>query len=574
MSSKLQRGSARGGSRGRGNRSRGRDGRPQQYHRDHSTNYRDRTNGYGSHPDRSNGYASRPDGYRSERGRSTHRNELAAVRHPPGTYADRTCYGRQQPAVVSQEPDLQHVLKEISNALISLVGRVDSLEKIKGSDSKTASVNRPIKTAVPAGPILHKSHNNDFVSVSKAIYKIIQIGHHASNWERLPRSIEERLTRLVGDINPPMADSDFRSDINVLAQTFGEELRRLVSDHLNKKALDTEMVAGSLDPTDVNRAKDVASKYLTSRLGRRLAEPRRTELMNSAASMIGAHRRPPPITSTLSMTDAVWTTVKSRTPPRTTSPNPPESSRKRKNASTGSTPVENRFNALTHEHVQMMDGDVEPDEQPEQSTSPKIQRSPKKPRPAHRDETTTSHGVHVFTGKKDEWRVTADSPDICVIVVGDSNLRKATLIPDYWQINCLPGADLCHLADGLADLAGDSKQFTVVLQAGMNHRANHDSDDEQDIKSILFAARRNPAISEIFFNGVSIPSTLPAAEADRLNRLNIFMEAELGSAYFIPPLKQSDVHVDANDRWQIHYTQETVNLISQAMIHRITGKVF
>jgi hypothetical protein len=473
---------------------------------------------------------------------------------------------------MKQEPDLQHVLKEISNALISLVGRVDSLEKIKGSDSKIAAVSRPIKTAIPAGPILHKSQNNDFVSVSKAIYKIVQIGHQASNWERLPSSIEKRLTRLVGDINPPMADSDFRSDINVLAQTFGEEVRRLVSDHLDKKRVDIEMAAGSLDPTDVNRAKDVASKYLSSRLGRRLAEPRRTELMNSAVLMIGAHRFPPPITSTKA--DATWTTVKTRTPPKTTSPKPTGSSRKRKNASTNSTPVGSRFNALTHEQVQTMDSDVEPDEQPKQLTSPKIQRSPKKPRPAHRDETTTSHGVHVFTGNKDEWRLTADSPDTCVIVVGDSNLRKVSLIPDYWQINCLPGADLCHLTDGLANLAGDNKQFTVVLQAGMNHRENHDTDDEQDIKSVLFAARRNPAIGEIFFNGVSIPSTLPAAEADRLNRLNIFMEAELGSAYFIKPLKQSDVHVNANDRWQIHYTQETVNLISQAMILQVNGKVF
>jgi hypothetical protein len=584
MNSRLQRGSAhskdRGGSRGRGYGSRGRN-QPSRGHRsngyDRPNNYGDRSNAYKSNGDRSSNYAGRSNGYGPERGRSDRRNEHAAVRYQPSTNVDHTRYDRQQPTMMPQQPDLQNVLKEISNALVSLVGRVDSLEKNKGSDNKPAAATRP-KTAIPAEPLLQKSNNDDFVSVSKALYKIVQIGHHTANWERLPSSIEERLTRLVGDINPPMSDTDFRRDITVLAQQFGEEIRRLVADHLHKKRVETEGMAGSLDPTDLNRAKDVASKYLTSRLGRRLTEARRTELMNSAASTIGVYRRPPPpvVRSPPVALQPLKarSTVKQRTsPPRNTGPHVNGTSRKRLNVSTNSTPIENRFTVLQHEVTS--DIDVEPDDSLTQLLSPRTtQPTPKKQRPPRRNETTTQHGVHVFTGNKDEWRITADSQDTCVIVVGDSNLRNVSLIPQYWQVNCLPGADLCHLSDGLAELVGDPKQYTIVLQAGMNHRDKHDADDEQDIKSVLFAARRNPAIAEIYFNGVSIPSTLSTADTNRLNKLNRFMETEMGSEYFIDPLQQTDVTVDPNDRWRIHYDQATVDRISVAMIQQINGTNF
>jgi hypothetical protein len=477
----------------------------------------------------------------------------------------------QQPKVHTNEPNMFQLLEQMNNTLNVLVGRVNSLENNKTQVTKTAVAVRPTLPAGLKEPVLHKSNNDDFISVSKAIYKMVQIGHHESNWERLPKSIGDRLDKLIEDINPPMWNDEFRKDLCTLTQQYGEEIRRLVSDHLAKKRVETEMMAGSLNPTDVDRAKEVASKYLTARLGKRLTVQRRTELMNAAASVIGIHRVPPPGSEPRQhQPKEVWTKVIGRTPPKGTRE---VGANKRKAESIHSTPTENRYSPLASEEMNLAESDVEPDSDIQLCSPPKAQRTPKKIR-RHDTDVVTDHKIHIHAGLKSEWEVIPDTPDTCVLVVGDSNLRKVKLIPPYWQINSLPGGDLCDLTDGLSKLSGETKQYTIVLQAGMNHRSNHDADDQADIKSMLFTARRNQSINEIFFNGVSIPLSMPEADAQRLHELNRFMEAEVGSEFYITPLNSADVHVEPHDRWKIHFDQATVDLISRKMIRRITGSDF
>jgi hypothetical protein len=123
-------------------------------------------------------------------------------------------------------------------------------------------------------------------------------------------------------------------------------------------------------------------------------------------------------------------------------------------------------------------------------------------------------------------------------------------------------------------LTGKEKQFAVIIQAGMNHRASFDKADEDEVRSMLFNAKRNPAISEVFVNGVSIPDDMCSADADRLNSLNRFMEVELGSDHYIAPLNQVDVHVVNSGIHRIHYDQETVDCISRKIIRQVTGSDF
>lgn len=493
---------------------------------------------------------------------------------------DQSRSSRPAPAAKTNDTDLHNILKEISIALTSLAGRVDNIEKRRGSDIHSAVVNKPLKPAVPAGPLLTKntSNNNDFASVSKALYKIVQIGHHASNWERLPKSIQERLTRLTADIKPPMSDIGFSTELDAVTQQYGEEIRRLVSDHLTRKRTEVEMSVGAFDDADLNQAKDVAAKYLTARLGKRLPFQRRTELLDSAASKVGVHRRPPPTAVQPQHAPAPgWTTVGHRTPPRAITPEVTVvSTRKRTFESLNSTPLSNRFDVLVDETVAV---DDEPHNSPSQvGPSAQPPRQLKKQRPSVYtnaiSDVITEHGVHVYAGQKRDWSITPQAEDTCVIVVGDSNLRKTRIIPQYWQVNSLPGANLCNIANGLSKLTGRPKQFTVIIQAGINHRATHDIHDEQHIITSLSEARRNSSIGEIYFNGVSVPLGMETADADRLHRLNRFMEAQVGSEYFIPPLDQADVVVAANDRFGIHYDQNTVDLISSAMVRHVIGTDF
>jgi hypothetical protein len=550
-----------------GNESRGRGyAYRKQYDRDHSSGNRYRG-------DRSTEYFRRPSGYGSFRGRYNDRNAQATENHQPGSYADRVRPDNQRPEVNKKEPDLQHLLQQISNTLVVLSGRVESLEKKKGPDSNTAPAARATEPAKPAGPFLHKSNNKDFVSVSKSLYRMVQIGHHTSNWKRLPKSIDERLTKLVDDINPPMCDSDFKKELNIITQQYGEEVRRLVSDHLDRKLVEAEQEAKLLDPTDVGRAKEVASKYLTARLGKRLADQRRVELLNSAASVIGAQRGPQPAAAATGTANAGWTEVKNRTPTRAADTHAHDS-RKRKADSANSTPIENRFEVLKNEEmvVAIDDDDVEPDSPRVRQARPR--HTPKKQRQCVDNDIITEQKVRVFSGDKEDWEVIPESPEISVIVVGDSNLRKVRLIPQYWQVNALPGAQLGDFTGGLTKLAGQNKQFCIVLQAGMNSRSKFDTDTEADITSMLFAARRNPSIGEVFFSGVSIPPGMPEADAQRIEALNQFMKSELGEGYYIEPLDREEVAVEINDRWKIHYNQETIDKISRKIIHRITGSDF
>jgi hypothetical protein len=198
--------------------------------------------------------------------------------------------------------------------------------------------------------------------------------------------------------------------------------------------------------------------------------------------------------------------------------------------------------------------------------------APKKQRPIQ--DHINENGVHVFTGNKEDWTITAEKAETSVILVGDSNLKKIRLVPDSWQINALPGAHLSHVRNVISKLTGRNKQFTIIIQAGINHRYSHDTAAEDDIRSMLFDVRRNPAVDDVFFNGVSIPAGMCAAEADRLNNLNRFMETELGSDHYIAPLNQIDVRTEPTDRYGIHYDQDTIDHIALDLTRTFTGSDF
>jgi hypothetical protein len=551
-----------------GNASRGRSNQPRGFMNDRSygnsghvqqQSYPVHSSGYGE----GNAYArSNEETYGREFPRIPQRTgldgvpERSAIRQQPSSRADGVRWGHQD----STESRTERMLKQISDTLTQLSARVGSLEKVKGPDTKIAAAIQPTRPAV-AGPSLQRSCNDDFVGISKVLYKMVQLGHHESNWMTLPNSIGERLKRLTDDINPPMSDSTFKNELDIITQQYGEEIRRLVSDHIVTKKAETAIQAGTLNPIDVGRAKDVANKYLITRLGKRLTEQRRAELMNSATALIGKLHRP-------KIQLKVPAPLKSRGTPK-------NGGTKRTAQQALSAECENRFSVLEHETINVdtleenVDDDVEPD------TSP-LCRPPVNKRILFElnNVKNTESKVHLHQGNKRAWRVLPESPDTCVLVVGDSNLRHVRNIPPYWQVEALPGADLCDLMDGLTALAGNEKQFTVVLQAGINHRDKHDAEDETDIKKMLSAVRGNAAIDEIFFNGVSIPQEIPESDAQRLVALNNFMKLQVGNAYYIEPIDRLEVQVSPTDRYKIHYDQDTVDRISQNMHRHLSVPVF
>jgi len=101
---------------------------------------------------------------------------------------------------------------------------------------------------VEAGPRhTTKSDNDDFAGCVKDVYRIVQLKHHESNWQELPKSLARRLERFAGDINPPMVDQELRSKMEQLTNTYAESICDTVQKHIGRKLLETGTAAAARD---------------------------------------------------------------------------------------------------------------------------------------------------------------------------------------------------------------------------------------------------------------------------------------------------------------------------------------
>jgi hypothetical protein len=416
------------------------------------------------------------------------------------------------------------------------------------------------------------SVNGDFAAISKVMYKWVQIRHHQANWNQLPKSLEHRIGKLVADIKPPSADDDFRSSLTSLASEFGDKIRNLVYRHLQSRLIDTEFQAGSLDPTDLDRAKQVAAKYINIRLGKRLEASKRDSLLSSAANLVGINRRPPSPADTYGADD--WQVV--------TSPRGRKSATTRKRpapttheAEPNSTPTDNRFVALINveaddpEKTVMGASHMSPPP-PSQRNSPQLP-TPKKHCPSH-DVMKTTSGVTLFTGAKDKWTIEVPD-DTQFVMVGDSNLRAITQVPPRWQVHSLPGAHINHVARVLGSLRTTAnRRVDVIIQAGINNRNESLDNNKFEIDFLLHEARGNDNINRIFYSGVSYSNALP--EAICVRDLNKQIVTAVGHDGYILPLDPKEVKINPTDHYGIHYTPETADRIMASAYRHIMGKVF
>jgi len=503
-----------------------------------------------------------------------------------------------------RDDDMRQVLRTVTESLSVLSERIQKLER--GPDRHP---DRPTRgRTVEAGPRhTTKSDNNDFAACVKDIYRIVQLKHHESNWEELPKSLAQRLERFAGDINPPMVDQELRSKLEQLTNSYAESICDTVRKHIDRKLLETETAASVRDNTDVDRAKEIATKQLSRRLGRRMPEQRRTQLVNDAARIVGAGRSAPCITDEDG--DGFQRVVNRRKP---TSPAPETPSKKRKHTITPE-PVStlNRFSTLeveadddTEQVCDVVVNDEDDDDDASNNSqvvrsylaaaktqSPKTQAresetqvrhdiitvaevhvpasAPARPRCVSLERARTLRpsskvmrtpgGVSLFTGEKDEWKI-VPADETQVLVMGDSNLKKFTQIPRGWEVHCLPGAKLQHVNKALEDLLPrrSDKLSIVYVQAGINHRDQPTAAYRQQIEKLT---RTNSQTStHIAFVGVPTPTTLSRQQRDNIEALNEMMSSALIDQY-VEPIRSQQVEIIKDDFYQIHHTAYTAKTV-------------
>lgn len=432
------------------------------------------------------------------------------------------------------------------------------------------------------------SSNTEFADVTKNIYKWVQLQHHLNNWKNLPKSLAGRLDRLIDDIKPPNCNDMLQNFLKLLAKKFGHDIRNAVDSHLRQQLNETESTAARLNPLDLMRAKEIADRYLRNRLGR-LSADQRHAFINSAAELIGIRRDRSASSDVFpAAADVISTTHPvrhSNSPNRTTTPQPTNNptmewnvvagrspGRKRRASATPEYPsTGNRF-GLLHNESDHNGGDDDEDDDVRILTLPPTHttKQTKKNKTSNNTMSTLS-GIDVFTGPKHDWKIDINHDTTC-LVIGDSNLRNISKLPPRWQIASLAGCRLEHVTRALSRSSIADHHINLVIQAGINHRDETASDFHLDIDHLLHEARGLEYINRIFYAGISTSNDI--RRTTNIDQINDIIASTVGHDGYILPLDSAHVNITPVDRYGIHHTADTADMIINRIYHHVEGKNF
>jgi len=148
-----------------------------------------------------------------------------------------------------------------------------------------------------------------------------------------------------------------------------------------------------------------------------------------------------------------------------------------------------------------------------------------------------------------------------VLVIGDSNLRKIDEekdklnIPENWEINCIPGANLYKINQLLLELPKKTPILSdIIIAAGM---CDNNNSSPQLLATIKTANSLN---KRVHFQGIAInENTLNDFQVKNLKHINKLAQQKLKSNYIEPPLNFT------TSRDGIHYKTDTVCEIFNSM---------
>ena len=107
--------------------------------------------------------------------------------------------------------------------------------------------------------------------------------------EEFAKNDQRPIEKFARDIRPPMLDDDFASTIKAVTMEYGEKICAIVRSLIHKKRVEAEVGASKLNPADKERAREIASKQLNARLGKRLPKEKRDALLSEACGLVGIY---------------------------------------------------------------------------------------------------------------------------------------------------------------------------------------------------------------------------------------------------------------------------------------------
>lgn len=171
--------------------------------------------------------------------------------------------------------------------------------------------------------------------------------------------------------------------------------------------------------------------------------------------------------------------------------------------------------------------------------------------------------------RKDKWTLEAISDSTKVLVIGDSNLKQVTKVPDNWEIHCFPGAKFSHVSRLFDRFYCPNSVEHIVLQVGINHRDDASDRPKMELCEVESKLQGLNEVS-VAYVGVSTAASLDPRQVKIITKLNQLMSK--GSFAYIPPLQQDLVDISPTDPYGIHHTAETTARVIDSMVKHIEGK--
>ena len=446
-------------------------------------------------------------------------------------------------------------------------------------------------------------------STAKLCFQYVQTNHHINNWTKtIPTTIKANIDNVLKNINPPMADDDYRLQLARAGIKFADEIRSITTEFIKRKLnYVTEQLKKPKDNLNLDSAISIATTY-SNRMGR-LKRSDRDKYLQGAKNIINANRSSPAVANnnnnherqangSLQSPQKNGSLQSHQTNDRSHGhtngsfqghPNNNSTTQSTANTTVSATNIEpqppstpwnivvsrkakrrHRSDDVQHSPSPMMD--VEPT--PALSLSPVNKHtSPLAPcnkKPKDTNFFITRAGVKVFNGDKNNFSINDLDVDK-VIVIGDSNLRNAPAVPEGMEILSLPGGRLNHATKALQGYYSTRKErhLRIAVQFGINHRNDSNYELEYDITEWQNAVAACPAVKEIYPVGITIHSALNDEQSSRIAALNAAMEDYFGNDNYIKPLRHNQFELLNNDSYGIHHTPTTTANIIDSISKRV-----
>lgn len=419
-----------------------------------------------------------------------------------------------------------------------------------------------------------RSDNPDFSLLTKELFKNGLLVKAQKHWAEVPAFLESKTCDLVNSIRVPNSDIPLQGRLITIAKNFARAITAEVSDFLETELQASRRRIDMLDDTDFDMAHEISNRYLAKRAGTNRQQNNSGKSVRFSYSDDGHSPRQnkgystdvnpnphpkPGMGKKVNLLSDKLTSVSLDSDSNT------DSTPKGKRKAISISPEDSiaAQPAAKNDKLTEFVSDVE-------CTQANPDRKPldKRSRPSS-TYLKKSPGVHVFTGAKDDWIIQPTAADN-VVILADSNCRLAEVPPKY-DCFVLPGAQLRHATEALRKWGRDKEpgQHTVVIQVGINNRANHPDALDVDITKLSKVIENNPKIKRTVFMGVSFPDSLPRTEKQNLLHLNQRMFDRWGEENYVEPVEPHSVEIEEGDLYGIHHNGSTRQRIVDSLVARL-----